>query len=79
MPEEERIQKNRVLLFPRKRVDVFHAAGILVTGVLGISVIISYEQKLKAFLADLTAEEASSLDASASSGSLLSGSHKNEW
>lgn len=57
---------------------MFNAAGILVTGVLGISVIISYEQKLKAFLADLTAEEASSLDASASSGSLLSGSHKNE-
>ena len=46
------------------------------TGVLGISVIISYEHKLKAFLADLTAEEASSLQPSTSNGHFTVGSQK---
>ena len=46
------------------------------TAVLGISVLVLYEQKLKAFLADLSAEESSTLEASTSNGGFAYGSQK---
>lgn len=41
-------------------------AGILSTVILGLSALVSYEKNLKEFLADLNAEESSSLEASTS-------------
>lgn len=52
--------------------------GILITGVLGISVIVSYERKLKVFLADLTSEEASALDLTSSNGTFSLGIQKKD-
>lgn len=55
-------------------IDVF--AGILSTCVLGVSAMISYEKKLKEFLADLNAEGASALQAAPSSSSFAMDSQK---
>ena len=38
--------------------DITLSAGILATGILGVSVIASYQDKLKTFVTDMAGEEA---------------------